>query len=165
MSKHKNNGKEQIKQQPQRVWCKEMECRCSRLLSFIGSHSCCYWGAILGSCKKPKVSDHQMQEKARLGPQHNRKKATGLLSTIKTGELQSKTEVFPTSPLTSQLPGCTQVPCLTLKPAVINTESSVTSVHTKCHCSGLWLQLWVPGVWEAIFIWWQNALLKLKTVQ
>lgn len=118
MFKHKNNGTEQIKQQPQRVWCKEMECKCSGLLSFISSCSCCYWGAILGSCKETEVSDHQMQEKAGLGPQHNRKKATGLLSTIKTGELQSKTdiEVFPTSLLTSpQLPGCTQAPCLNTK--------------------------------------------------
>lgn len=81
-----------------------------------------------------------MQEKVGLGPQHNRKKAVGLLSTIKTGELQSKadTEVYPTfSPLTSpQLPGCTQAPRLKLKIAAINTRSSVTSVHTKCHCSG-----------------------------
>jgi len=31
MSKH-NNGTKLIKQQRQRVWCKELECRCSRLI-------------------------------------------------------------------------------------------------------------------------------------
>jgi len=76
----------------------------------------------------------------------------GLFSTIKTGELQNgKTDIWvsPTfPPLTSpQVPVCTQAARLKLKIVPINTTASVTSMHTKCHCSGFWLQLWVPGVW------------------
>lgn len=91
--------------------------------------------------------------------------AIGLLPTIKTEELKNKTDLdFPTSsPLTSpKFPACTQAPCLKLKTAAINTRSSVTSVHTKCHCSGFWLQLSVPGAWEAIFRWWQNPFAKAQ---
>lgn len=139
MSKHKNNGTKEINNSHKgygaKSWNADVQDFYPSSAAVHVATAVQYWEAakkqkfLTTRCRKRQAWVHSTIEK----------KATGLLSTIRTGELQSKTgiEVFPMSLLTSpQLPGCTQAPCLILKTAAINTESYVTFVHIKCHCSG-----------------------------